>query len=554
MIKKLQIVFLLILFAFVFKEKIFAECIGTFPFDWEIKRIPVNSNLSLSIPLIDIPSGTTITTSIIKKQQDTARANKFGTSGVQVFKDLQPGNLNTLKAAYQQSSPDITGASMVEKHFAMLASQGIRWINLTYSWNSMETSKGNFKTSASDIVFRIAKKYGLNIIPNIHNAPTWAAGLTSCTDSPCKCIPNDISGQNGSQNYNDFLTMLVNRYKPHGGYYQDNPNETDNGYGILNWVVWNEPDNTNPYFFAECNQSGTPQNPAQIQKYSDLFKGAYSTIKNADSNSKVIVAAFLNDANIMSFYQGLTNNGGHKPDILNFHNYASSEPAMRSAIIGFLYKKNNLLGETSKEVWVTEFSRVYDSSTGGDLQKIYLNEVFNLFDSLSGSKVAKALWWPSKGYCTKDCTQGTDTSMALIEPNFFPRKSYYQLGITLGTSTELPKVQTTSSTNLVNINIPASTFSTQGEYIILLTSWNKIVINKPIAVYVGENPPTCSGTTPTPTPTLSCSQRLTGFTVEDFTIWKNEFKNPQSLLTADYNCSGKTNLSDFEILRNALPR
>jgi|GEM_PF-1166966 len=50
-----------------------------------------------------------------------------------------------------------------------------------------------------------------------------------------------------------------------------------------------------------------------------------------------------------------------------------------------------------------------------------------------------------------------------------------------------------------------------------------------------------------------CTQKTTDFTVNDFNTWKNEFLNPPSLLIADYNCSGKTNLSDFEILRNGLP-
>jgi putative glycosyl hydrolase len=556
----------------VSQNQIYSQEAGFPSYDFEVKTINPGQNLSFVLntnegDINDLSNGTPIEFTILnRKELTTSNSAMFGFAGVQGQWDITNTHLTYHKKYFNQENDlTLTPLKMLEKHMAMHAALGAEWIGMEFYWTQIGESDP-VKFFNFDKIFRMAKKYNLNILPMMDKTPRWATDLTCTNDTTdgypscragTKCVPRDLT-DNGSQYYNNFVSQAVERYKPHGQYYQDT-GESDDGYGITHWVVWNEPNHASGTFWTDCaqattifkNSSGQDINQydagyrplASIEDYGKLFKGAYNSIKQADSNATVLVAGFAGIGptdsnkkieNMEKFYTELNRINSPKPDLWNAHIYQAHANNFMWEMGTIVNSRNQL--DTNKEIWVTEYG-FYRAFHMPNIQEAIVSDLFSKKNQLLSWNVRKLLYWTTKGYimCNPDivgCIPYTDIATCrsfpytgcgekpygnlengtlLMSPNFYPDPAYLNYGEELGTITQVGgNIQTSVVNGQINVNIPASNLSDGQEYLLLMSSPSKIVTTKPWIIRVGDLEPTPTSTptptvtsTPTPTPTAS---------------------------------------------------
>jgi hypothetical protein len=542
-----------------------------FQYDFEVKNINPGDDLIFILntntdTINNLPNGTPIEFTLLSRRAEGLSSEEremFGLAGIQGEWDLTTSHLNFHKKYYHQEGDEtLTPLKMLEKNFALHAALGVEWVGMEFYWEQ-NSQDGPVNFDNFDKIFRIAKKYNLKILPMMDKTPRWATPLT-CTDSStdgypsCKsrtsCVPKDLT-TNGSEYYNNFLRQAVERYKPHGQYYQET-GEPDEGYGITHWVIWNEPNHISGNFWTDCarataifknaagqdiNQYDAGYRPvASIEDYARLFKGAYQTIKQADPNAKVLMAGFAGigpsdsnkkEENTTKFFSELNRIGGSKPDIWNAHIYQASSKNFMWEMGTIVNLRNQL--DAGKEIWVSEFGyyRAFHLPT---VQETIINDTFAQKSQLKNWNVTKLLYWTGKGYIMCDpsvagCIPYTDITSCrsfpytgcggkpygalemgtlLLSPNFYPDPVYLDYGKQLKTIVQVgSNVKTTVSQNQIIARIPASYFQTGEEYILIMSSPSKIVTTKPWIVRVGSGstPPPEISPSATPTPNLGIS-------------------------------------------------
>jgi len=390
-------------------------------------------------------------------------------------------------------------------------------------------------------------------------------GYPSCNQGT-KCVPKDLTDA-GSQYFDNFVKKTVERYKPHGDYYKEKGIENDD-YGITHWVVWNEPNHAKGTFWTDCAKATTVfQNDAgqdvnqydkgyrpvgSIEDYAKLFKGAYKTIKETDPGATVLMAGLagigLEDEHqkgesYRKFYTELVRISSSKPDLWNVHIYQSGANNFFWELGQISSIRNQL--DANKNIWITEFG-FYRSFHRPEVQAQVIASVFDRKQELLNNKVTNLFYWSSKAYVMCDPTADgcinynnvlecrdphysscngnpndtitpgkpygdTENGCLLISPNFYPDLPYLNFGEKLGTVSWVGgNFSTSAEGGKINLIIPASNFQNNQEYILLMSSPDKIVTTKPWVVRVGVSLPTATNTpvpavTNTPIPTATAT-------------------------------------------------
>jgi hypothetical protein len=407
-------------------------------------------------------------------------------------------------------------------------------------------------------------------------------GYPSCNQGT-KCVPRDLT-DSGSQSYNNFVRKSVERYKPKGDYYREKGIEDDD-YGITHWVVWNEPNNASGSFWTDCakatvvfkNSAGQDVNQydqgyrpiGSVEDYGKLFKGAYTTIKQVDPEATVLMAGMagieLNDKHkkeesYRRFYAEIERINSPKPDLWNIHIYQSGSN-------NFFWDFNQLTGlrnqlDKGKDIWITEFG-FYRSFHRPEMQAQVIGSIFDRKQELLDNKTTNLFYWSSKAYIMCDpekegcidygnileckdpyytscngnlndtTTPGkpygdTENGCLLISPNFYPDIPYLNFGEKLGTVARAGGNFSAKVVNgRINLTIPASNFKDNQQYVLLMSSPDKIITTKPWVVKVAiTSLPTATATskpqptatfTPTPTTTPVVTSTSTPVPTSTFT-------------------------------------
>lgn len=534
---------LLVLLTFFTKTNLaLAQCThnGVFPYDWETVHLQSGGSLSVSQPAMNLPDGTPITFSVLTKSGEGN--GMINTAGAQGGWDMQGGISGSC------GSGDIPGIDQLDKHYAMLAAIGVRYANLSMIWPYIENTQGHFNfQKLYDPVFKTAKKYNINLVPNLSNTPRWAT-VIPCQTTPtntCKqnlrCEPADITRANGSTYFNNFVRKAVERYKPNGTFYRDYPEEANSGrgagYGISNWVIWNEPDNGPDRFWTDCSglvstppgqdveNSGRDEPRGSITEYADLFSGAYDTIKGpngADRTAKVLLAGLVlydkiegNKYALEVIYDRFNQTGNSKPDIINLHSYQpckydwqgnpTTTCTFKDVVAANAHKASEL--DPTKKVWLVEFGPIL-TYTPAQINEFLLESApftFNYVRSyplVGNQNFDKTFWWPSRGNLPQD-PQDPGTIFGLMHPCFEPRETYFTAGKMNNAISQNRKVSGSVIGGKIKTTTPIQ--FTQGKFIVIATSPSKMVINKPIAVFAGEDLPACPTCIKGPDGDLDCN-------------------------------------------------
>jgi uncharacterized protein (TIGR03437 family) len=216
---------------------------------------------------------------------------------------------------------------------------GLRLHDAGVTWAILEPSRGVFDWSRLDDYVQFAQQRNLDLVLTVEDTPQWASSqpnLTNCAYSQfgsggC-AMPQNI------QDYVDFLSALVARYKGHIQFYEG-WNEANHG-----WNAPNAQPATNKSYFV-----GTDRDLLLLQQK------LYQTVKAIDPSAQVISPSFVNgqqgvtDANTF-----LADGACSYFDIHGFHYYVRGAPPEAIPPLVSQMQQTLALRSCSKPMWDTE--------------------------------------------------------------------------------------------------------------------------------------------------------------------------------------------------------
>lgn len=184
-----------------------------------------------------------------------------------------------LPARFWGASPQ--GLLSLEQ-YERLSRGGVESIRLPIGWSNVQTTRnGSFDWSGLDGQVEAASKAGIDILPFLAGAPTWAVPSVSVPGSggsvkaPLHLPVSGIS----KTGWTTFVTAAVERYGPNGAFWAEHPAVPVRPFHT--WQIWNEP---NFKYFIR-----TPD-PAE---YGKLVSISSAALKAADPGAKVILAGMF---------------------------------------------------------------------------------------------------------------------------------------------------------------------------------------------------------------------------------------------------------------------
>ncbi len=154
---------------------------------------------------------------------------------------------------------------------------GVDTVRTPIGWPSVQpASGGSLDWSATDAIVKADSIAGLEVLPFLSGAPSWAVPVDRRWGSPTN-LPVRTGLQRSG--WSNFVKQAVLRYGPNGSFWAENPEVPKRP--IRTWQIWNE--ENFKYFVAHPN-------PAE---YGKLVKLSYSAIKSADPGAQIILGGMF---------------------------------------------------------------------------------------------------------------------------------------------------------------------------------------------------------------------------------------------------------------------
>jgi hypothetical protein len=167
------------------------------------------------------------------------------------------------------------GTPSVEQ-FQRLKQGGVGSVRVPIPWSLIEPVQGTPNWAAIDPLVAGAATTGINVLPFLYGAPSWAVPIDRRWQSP-EYLPVRTGRQRAA--WQTFLSEAVQRYGPQGTFWVENP--TVPKRPLRTWQIWNE--QNFKYFVARPN-------PAE---YGKLLKLSASTIKAVDPGAKLLLGGMF---------------------------------------------------------------------------------------------------------------------------------------------------------------------------------------------------------------------------------------------------------------------
>jgi hypothetical protein len=285
--------------------------------------------------------------------------------------------------------------------------------------------------------------------------------------------------------YRDFVYAVVNRYKPYG----DSPLTAD-GYGITDWVIWNEPNMRSDGEVPEPGEFWT----GSLEEYLLLLRAGYEGAHAANPDCNVLNGGLADvfwaeggqylPRALERFYDpdGDGDAGdGARPffDTLNIHTYQLETPDATwyedglEAILNVMER----FGDGNKPIWITETG--YGSVTGPVADSPFVDEetqadaVSLVYRALSAyPQVERVFWWSLRDYHDNDSASNPamEGHYGLLRASFGPKPAYLAYAQLTGSVGQvLTMTAVTDERGVAHVSIPASFVSQPGEYVVFAT-------------------------------------------------------------------------------------
>lgn len=173
-------------------------------------------------------------------------------------------------------------ATPTPEEFQRLRMGGVDSVRIPISWNSVEAVRGAPDFSHVDRLVTGAAGAGLDILPFVYDAPSWAVARVAVPGSGGSVrAPKTLPVKSGAQRsaWAAFLQLVVARYGPGGAFWAANPVLPQRP--LRTWQIWNE--QNFKYFVVRPN-------PAD---YGKLFNVSYSAIRSVDPGAKLILGGMF---------------------------------------------------------------------------------------------------------------------------------------------------------------------------------------------------------------------------------------------------------------------
>ncbi|HEX3434426.1 MAG TPA: cellulase family glycosylhydrolase [Solirubrobacteraceae bacterium] len=201
------------------------------------------------------------------------------------------GGVNTAGLGYNSTPEE------ADKTIAVAQALHTKIIRVELAWSILEP-RGPNKLDAralayTDRLINDASEHGIGVIGLVDGSPCWASAAPAHVRR--KCVPGQLAlagsyPPSRPADYANFMHELAERY----------------GDKLTALEVWNEPDQANERYFA---------GPHKVARYAAILKAAYTSIKQADPNIKVLGGSLvgtngvflrlLYKAGIKGYYDGL---------------------------------------------------------------------------------------------------------------------------------------------------------------------------------------------------------------------------------------------------------
>jgi len=319
------------------------------------------------------------------------------------------------------------------EQFQRLKAGGVDSVRIPIAWSGVQPfsgSEANF--SASDILVAGATAAGINVLPFVYEAPSWAVPRVRVPGSSAKA-PKTVPVKTGAQRaaWANFLKLVVARYGPGGSFWAANPTLPE--APIRTWQIWNE--ENFKYFVVRPN-------PAD---YGKLVNISYTAIKSVDPGAKLILGGMFarpGEAKFkvkppQAYYASdfldrlYSTTPGIKKKFsgVALHPYTANYQQLTPDIEEFIsvLKTNH---DAGKKLWITEIGWSSEPKSAGDSfakgpkgQVTQLNGAFRLFKAKAARWKLQRIYWFSvddqAGICNFCGGSG------LFAKGFLPKKSWF---------------------------------------------------------------------------------------------------------------------------------
>ena len=367
-----------------------------------------------------------------------------------------------------------------QTEIALAAASGAKYLSLDFDWRAIEKEPGVYAWGEVDAVVALAKRHNVRLAPMLLFTPRWASSAAYAPVDYQRAPPTDYAA------YRDFVYAVVNRYKPHGV----SPLTAD-GYGITDWIIWNEPN---------VHAKGEAPSPREfwtgsLEAYVQLLRAGYEGAHAADPGCNVLNGALADvhwddsGANLVAALERLYDpngdgnaNDGARPffDTLNVHTYPPGQPAAAwyqnrlGAIVGLMKR----FGDEQKPIWITETgygtASGVPSASATALPASYVDEqtqadaVRLVYQTCAAyPQVQRVFWWSLRDYYseTSASNPAMEAHYGLVHVDFSPKPAYLAYGQLTGQlGQSLTLTTTTDAAGLAAANVPAAFISRSGIY------------------------------------------------------------------------------------------
>lgn len=363
---------------------------------------------------------------------------------------------------------------------ALAAAAGAQYIGLDFDWRRIEPVPGNYDWKDVDQVVALAKEYGFQLVPMLLFTPRWASTKSFAPLDYHLAPPANYS------DYRNFVYNVVRRYKPNG----TSP-LTHNGYGIKDWVIWNEP---NVHTFQE-NPEPREFWIGSLEEYILLLRAGYEGAHAADPETNVLNGGLADvfwasgESDLITslerFYDpdGDGDAGdGARPffDTLNIHTYQIGKPDASwyqerlDGVLGVMDR----FGDEQKAIWITETG--YGSTGHDTIAENQLDDEHIQGDAVSMiyrtcatyPQVERVFWWSLRDYyaIAPVTKSAMEAHYGLIRTDWAPKQAFLTYSQLTG-RTELVTTMTVvaDKDNTAKVEIPSKIITQSGIYTVFIT-------------------------------------------------------------------------------------
>ncbi len=317
------------------------------------------------------------------------------------------------------------------EHFQRLKRGGVDSIRTPIGWSAVQASPGGpIDWTGVDTVVRGAATAGLEVLPFLSGAPSWAVAVDRRFGSPVT-LPVKTGLQRSG--WTSFVRQAILRYGPGGSFWAENPGLPEQP--IRTWQIWNE--ENFKYFVARPN-------PAD---YGKLVKLSYAAIKGVDPGAQIILggmfatpieATFKKQppqayfaADFLEQMYRTTPGIKTKFSAIALHPYTGSYKNLTEKVeeVRTVLRENH---DAAKSLWITEFgwSSGPPSSDGSNSfakgprgQVTQLKGALSLFEHNQAKWRLQRIYWFSVDDAPGACNFCDGSG--LFGQGFAPKKSWY---------------------------------------------------------------------------------------------------------------------------------